>query len=371
MVRLEIPYLKLRVPTVLDRMLLSQFFPILALSLTFSVLILQIVELFQNLNRYLAAGVGWDKILTIQYHYIPRTIGWSLPISLLFSTNFCLGSLYSRNELIAILTGGISFRRFTAPLMILGLLFSLFQLLFEDMVIVPSNRATRLLKAEALNYYEGFSQSNVALIGQRGRVVYNVVFYNFELKELNQVTIYFRDEAGEFVMRVDAEKGDWKEGALTLHQARVIKPEGEFLKESWVPRFTHEDLEPDYRIFEQRMTRLEELRIAEAIPFIEGLEASGLPQAREAQTNFYQRLAFSFTPLLVMVISAAVGGRLKKNILLLSLLASIGISVTFYVIQMMSGLMSRFGFLPPLVGAFAGVVVMGSVGGLLYAKART
>jgi len=357
---------------ILDRMLLSYFFPVLLGGLLFAILMLQLVELFQNLNRYLASGTSWDKIFLIQFFYIPKSIGWGLPIALLFATNFSMGTLYSRNELIAVFTAGISLRRFTLPLIILGVAFSLFQLLFEDQVTVRANKLQKSLKSEALNIYESFSQSNVSFISAKGRVVFNVVFYNYELKEINQVTVIIRDDAGKFLQRIDAEKGDWSDnGILTLRKARIYEIKEKDIVERWQENFSNELIQEDYTVFEQRMTKLEDLRIAEAIPYLQTLENSGLPVLREAQTDFYQRIAFAFTPFIVVLISSAIGGKLKKNILLISFLISIGISVTYYVIQMLTGLMSRFGIIPPIIGSFLGLIIVGGIGVYLYRGAKT
>lgn len=356
----------------LDRMLLSYFFPVLFGGLIFGVLMLQLVELFQNLNRYMSGGVGWDKILLIQLYYAPKSVGWALPIALLFATNFSMGTLYSRNELIAVFTSGISIRRFTFPLLALGIFFSLFHLIFEDRVIVNANRQQRLLKSESLGIYESFSQSNVSFISARGQVVYNVVFYNFDLKEINQVTVVLRDEAGRFLRRIDAEKGDWADGGrLTLRKVRAYDMQDGSIRESWVENLADPVIQEDYTVFEQRMTKLEDLSLAEAIPFLQSLESSGLPTLREAQTDFYQRLAFAFTPFLVVWVSSAIGGTFRKNILLMSLLVSIGISVAFYVVQMVTGLMSRVGLIPPIIGAFTGVLLIGGAGFALYRRAKT
>lgn len=357
---------------ILTRMLFSYFFPVLLGGLLFAMLMLQLVDLFQNLNRYLSSSVSWDKIIQIQIFFIPKTLGWALPIALLFATNFSMGTLYSKNELIAVFTSGISIHRFTLPLIVFGIFCSLFHFFFEDMVIVDSNKLYRSSKAEALNTYQSFSQSNVSFISLRGRVVYNVTFYNFDLKEINQVTIVIRDDNGRFQQRIDAESGDWKDnGLLTLRKVRIFAWKDSDLYETWHENYSDPMIQENYDVFEQRMTKLEDLKITQAMAFLRTLEGSGLPIFREAQTDFYQRIAFAFSPLIVVLISSAIGGKFKKNILLMSLLISIGISVSYYIIQMITGLMARLGLLPPIIGSFMGVLIVGGVGIYLYKSAKT
>ncbi len=358
---------------ILDRMLLNTFLPVLLGSLLFSMLMLELVDLFQNLNKFINAGVSWSDIILVQFYQLPKTMGWSLPIALLFATSFSMGSLYARNELVAVFSAGISIKRFTLPLLVAGAILSVGFLFFEDAVTIPANKDKRVLTASLLGQYESFSQSNVSFISAKGRIVYNVVFFNFETKTLNSVTVIFRDEEGNLIKRVDAESADWADEVLTLRKTRIFNynRETKTLFESWEENFHDPEMTEGSEIFEQRMTKLEDLSLAQAIPFLQGLEQSGLPSYRDALTDYYRRLSFAFTPFIVVLISSAVGGRMKKNILLMSLLVSLGISVAYYVLQMISGLLGRFGYIHPFFGSFFGVLVAGGVGVYLYHKART
>jgi lipopolysaccharide export system permease protein len=115
---------------------------------------------------------------------------------------------------------------------------------------------------------------------------------------------------------------------------------------------------------------VEEMRIAEAREWIRGLETSGLP-FRAPLTDFYERFSFAFTPLVVALIASGVGGRFKKNILLYSLLIALGLSVAYYVTQMISGILAGLGYIAPALGAWLGVGLFAAAGILLLRHART
>jgi lipopolysaccharide export system permease protein len=55
----------------------------------------------------------------------------------------------------------------------------------------------------------------------------------------------------------------------------------------------------------------------------------------------------------------------------MSLLVSLGVSVVYYVIQMVSGLMAYSGYISPIVGAWAGFAMFTVVGVLLFRYSRT
>jgi lipopolysaccharide export system permease protein len=65
------------------------------------------------------------------------------------------------------------------------------------------------------------------------------------------------------------------------------------------------------------------------------------------------------------------GGRFKKNILLMSLLTSLGAAVLFYVTEMISMMMAKLGYIPPIVGAWFPVLMFIVAGVLLLWNAKT
>jgi lipopolysaccharide export system permease protein len=72
-----------------------------------------------------------------------------------------------------------------------------------------------------------------------------------------------------------------------------------------------------------------------------------------------------------MILSISMGGRFRKNILLMSLLASLSAAVVFYVIEMITMMMARLGYIPPIVGAWFPVVVFIVLGVWLLRGAKT
>jgi lipopolysaccharide export system permease protein len=71
-----------------------------------------------------------------------------------------------------------------------------------------------------------------------------------------------------------------------------------------------------------------------------------------------------------MILSISMGGRFKKNILLMTLLTSLSSAVIFYVMEMVSMMLSKLGFIPPMAGAWFPVVVFIFVGFLLLRNAK-
>jgi len=354
----------------LPRYLLFQFLTMLALSLVFFVLSLLLTDLLVNLSRLMPAGIGLMEILHLSVLYFPQATSWALSPALLFSVAFVLGTLYSHNELVVILGSGVSLSRFTRPLFFLGALASGFLFFWNDRGVIPTEKVRAEL-IRAFNGQSSLSNSNVALLSRQGMMVYTAATYNNPSKSLTEVILVFKTADSLFSQRIDAEWADWKETSWRFHKVKFYtkEPSGEIsyrYEETW----TDPTLNDPPERFQKKTVVVNELNFEQARAYVATLKAGGLPSA-DAETDTLQRISFSFSPFVVVWISAAVGGRFRKNILLMSLLTSLLVSAGFIILQMVAGLLAKTGFIPPWTGASAGVLAGAMLGAFLFLRART
>jgi lipopolysaccharide export system permease protein len=109
---------------------------------------------------------------------------------------------------------------------------------------------------------------------------------------------------------------------------------------------------------------------AESQRYVAAIRKAGLP-FREALTDYYRKYSFASTPLIVALIASSLGSTFKKNILLMSLLSALVISVVYYVSQMVSAILSKNGYIPPLAGAWSPFSLFLVLGFMLFRTART
>jgi lipopolysaccharide export system permease protein len=92
---------------------------------------------------------------------------------------------------------------------------------------------------------------------------------------------------------------------------------------------------------------------------------------RAALTDYYRKYSFAGTLFIVALIAGSLGSTFRKNILLMSLLASLVISVAFYVAQMVTAILAKSGLINPFTGAWAPFALFLLVGFMLFRTART
>lgn len=355
----------------ITRMVFRLFVPMFVVALLFFVLILQIVDIFSFIWRYIQLGVPMSEVFLVQLYYLPKCVAYALSPSLLFAVAFTLGTLYANNELIAVFGSGISLYRLVAPLVLCGALVSVGSFVFEEEVVIDTFRMKGTLSEDLLRQRKSLSNTNVTVIDTEAGMVYHADYYNDSAKTLRTVIVIERDREGAIVGRIDADQAVWTDEAWELQRAREFSfdAEGE-LVETYHERLTNPAMNEPPSTFRRIVYSIDEMHIDEAREWIESLKRAGLPY-REQLTDYYKRYAFAVTPFIVVLMSSAVGGRFKKNILLMSLLLSLVISVLYYVGQMVTGILAKFGLFNPFMGAWTAVVLFFLASIWLFRSART
>ena len=332
------------------------------------ILLLQLIDLFANLWKYLAYDASAFDIAKVAFYYTPKCISYSLPISLLFAAAYVIGDLYAKNELIIVFATGIPLKRLALSLFVLGGCLSLLSFVFEDTVVIRASKIKKTMSQALLHQQRSTNESDVVVKAEGGRLVYSVDFYNDTEKSLNGVSIVERSKEGTFIRFIQARKARWVDGAWDLENALSYRFFNGFLiSEKY--ETTKEFFEAP-ETFRRNALDVEELSAKDAAAFIVDLNKAGLPIAGSL-ADYYKRFAFAVTPFVVLILSVAVGGRFRKNVLLMSLLASLVSSVIYYVCQMITMMMAKLGYIPPVVGAWAPAILFVLCGAALISTART
>ncbi len=124
----------------LDKYLLTQFFTVLTMSLMGFLVIFIVVDLIENLDRFVDNRVPPMVTLTYYFYTIPWFISIALPMSMLLSTVFSIGMMVKRNEWTAMKSTGISLYRLSTPLLIVGILISFLSFLLDNQLVSYGNK---------------------------------------------------------------------------------------------------------------------------------------------------------------------------------------------------------------------------------------
>jgi lipopolysaccharide export system permease protein len=332
------------------------------------VLLLSLIDLFANLVRYLGHEVPLLQIMKISLYYLPKSFSYALPIALLFASAYTLGDLYARNELTSIFSSGIPFWRFSLPLVFIGVFASFFSFFFDDTIVIPTLREKNQLSGHFLHKQSSESNSDIVIKARNGQLIYSIDYYDYTSQILNGISIVEQDSHGNFVSLVRAQRATWSGEYWNLVNPIIYYWNDGLLRTRLLPPTDVYREQPE--MFRRHAVKAEELPAVQVKLLVNDLRSAGLPFI-EAEAEFYHRFSFAAASLIVMILSISMGGRFRKNILLMSLLASLSAAVVFYVIEMITMMMAKLGYIPTPVGAWFPVVIFITLGLLLLRGAKT
>jgi lipopolysaccharide export system permease protein len=289
-------------------------------------------------------------------------------VALLFAAAYSLGDLHGRNELTSIFSAGIPLWRFSLSLMVIGLIASVFSFYFEDLVVIPTLKQKNDLSRVLLHQQVTTSNSDVVIKARGGHLIYSVDYYDADTQTLNGLFIVEQGQNGEFVSLIRSPRAIWSGDHWVFTRPLLYTWDGGLLRTRPLEDTDAYREQPD--TFKRSAYEKEDLPVREAGLLAEDLRSAGLPFVG-VLANYYRRFSFAAASFVVIILSLSMGGRFKKNILLMSLLTSLGAAVVYYVIEMITMMLARLGYIPPLVGAWSPVAFFSLLGLLLLLKAKT
>ena len=333
--------------------LCKRFWGVFLGALFFFTMALCLVDLFMNLWRYIAQNVSAGPIFKVSLLYVPKAMSFSFPLAILFGAAYILSDLYAKNELTAIFASGVSLLRFSMPLLVISAILGVGMFFFDDRIVVPTYHQKNELQNTLLGTQPLKNASNAVVICDGGRTVYRALMYDANMQILYVVYVVSRDENNHVTSILRAQSALWQEDHWKINDGVLYD-----VKDGKVTLNTDcssLSLTEPPESFESSDISIEEVTVEDAKKYIDYRRRAGLPYA-EALPVYYKKFSFPCILFIVVFLSIGLSGRTRKNVLLVSLLLCIGAAVAYYVLQMVTMLLAKFEYIPPLAGAWMPVV---------------
>jgi len=328
------------------------------------------VDLFSNLDSYIAHSVGFGKAFMLSMLYYPEAFLLALGPSFLFSTTYFLSMLNASNEMICILNSGVSTKKVIMPVIILACFLALFYFVFNETVAINSSN----LKDSKTQFATSSSLDNndVALSDMQDGYMVHASRYEDETSSLYKVSYVELD-----LLRMDAYKAVYneKEGFWTFYDCYVYTPtetmDGDLIEVSYYDKISVEKMRLEPQLFRNLSSEISKMSLDLARAYLLRMKTLNPEEYARLGTEYYKRIFSCLTPLIMMIIACSMNYRFKKNVLFFSLICSICIAVVYYVIQMMTIMLADQGVIAPWLGILIPFAVILGLSGILSFIMRT
>jgi lipopolysaccharide export system permease protein len=366
----EVSKRRLRFGGPLDRYVFSEFWKILITTALGFPLLLVIIDLTDNLEKFLARNLPRRDIALSYLYWIPESMFMVLPAAVLFATVFTIGALTRHSEISAAKASGISFYRICVPIFVGAVLASALDLGLGEVVPVTNSRRNDLLEED--KFRGSTTRYNFAFQGEYGRV-YKVASLNTNTGTIEQLQIERKGTGAEYpTVIVAAKKALWKSNPGWTLEGGEMK----LLTDS-TPDVTFAFSRMLDRQFAERPTDMmvkprgpQEMRYQEVSRYIRTQERSG-SDVNQVRVERALKIAIPITCIIIALFGAPLATSTQRGGAAYGVGISLAVTVVFLMLVQLTKAIGGKGLMPPDLAAWVPSALFGLLGVLLLARVRT
>ncbi|GAB4379483.1 MAG: LPS export ABC transporter permease LptG [Calditrichia bacterium] len=358
--------------SILDRYIIRKFLFVLFYTILAFIIIFIIVDLIENLDKFLSHNAQLGHVVLYYIYYIPFIIILTLPVCMLLSSLFSLGSMAQHNEIIAIKTSGVSLYRILIPVLILSLLISVLSGLAGETLVPQTNRA-RLdvyryqIKKEAPTIQT--SRNYLAVQDEDNRQIF-IQFYETAKKKAHKVNILWIKD-NQIIRRIDAKYMVWKDKTSNwiLHGAteRIFTDTSEIIHRLDTLAYANSRITPE-ELLDLEITP-EEMNYAELNRFVDKMISLGA-DARRWLVDLYMKISYPFANFIIVLFGAPLAAQKRRSGTALGFALALLISFIYFLFLRTGQVLGHKGELEPWLAAWIGNIVFGVGAILMMIKIR-
>jgi len=357
----------------IDRYVLKKFLLIFGLSLAAFLVIFNVVDVIEKLDKFLKAQMPAELIRLYYLYQLPYYINVAIPMALLLAAVFTIGLLAKHNELAAIKSSGISLYRLSIPLLLTGVLLSLGSFLFEDAVVIPANRLRMDIETNNMRRHRYSQKVFFTNIMYQDSPTCNIVIANFSTRDntAHSITIQYNDQF-RLTRRIDARQMVWLPDQeiwqLFDYKIRTFDENGnEIVLPTAADTLIQFNLHPEDIV--KTELNPETMRYQELAYFIKRLRESG-NDSRKWEVNLHFKLAFPFTNFIVILFGIPLAAVRPRKGIAFGAGMSLLVIFIYYGFIKFGQVMGYKSILSPLLAVWFGNILFLITGGYLLYKIR-
>ena len=338
--------------SILDRYLIKEILKHFGIVLASAVIIYLAIDFFENIDRFMEAGLPTARILEFFQLKLPLITVQITPIGLLLSVLITFGLMNKNNEIIALKSGGMSVYHFLKPILAMSLFVTVgYFILAEIVVPVTISKANEIWRVEVKGYTVTAERKNIWIKGHRS-IAY-ISYFNPRDQSLSGITLNHFDQQFRLIRRVDAAKGEFQNRGWVFYDVMEQKLDSQ--SGSYAVNFSDEqveeiDLTPDD--LKRAAKKSEEMSVRELYHYIRDVESEGY-DATPYRVDLQGKFALPISCIIVCIIGTSVTLRkTTREGLTMNIISGMVIVFLYFIVQGFCTSLGYGGVLPPLIAAW-------------------
>ncbi len=354
-------------PTILDRYIIRKFIGTYLSALLVIIGIVIIFDISEKIDNFVQNQAPLNEIVFKYYaNFIPYFINMFSPLFVFITVIFFTSKLAANSEIIAILSGGISFNRLLYPYILSAVFITIFSLVLNLYIIPPANKGRLAFENKYVKKQFVNTDRNIHYQINPGEFLYMESFSNFS-KSGTKFTLE-KMEGHRMLSKLSAENAVWdtlsRSWKLYDYYHRTFDERGiqtitQGAQMDTLINLTYEDLST-------RANVVETLSFHELNDMIAIQRLRGDKMVKFALIEKHTRLALPFAAIILTIMGVSLSSRRRRGGIGMNIGIGIALSFSYILFLRFSQMFVHSGVLPPLVALWVPNMLYGAVAYLLY-----
>ncbi len=263
-------------------------------------------NLIQLANMVINKGVSLMSVSKVFLFYIPLLLGYTLPIACLTTVIITFSRLSADNEILAIRASGIYLKSILMPLVVIGVILSIFSIYLNEKIIPTAYQEQRkCLKNLGLQNPTAILEAGSFINAFKDQILF---IYHIEGNKMYNVRIYQPQPNGKQTRTIIAKEGEFTQvpGETKIKLKLIngtsdepdLKDPNHFYKLNFRNYFMTLDLSQQDKDSEKKPKSMTLKEIKAKIHELEHV----LVDAAPLRTEYYRKISWSFSALIFILL---------------------------------------------------------------------
>ncbi|MFS8615426.1 MAG: LptF/LptG family permease [Solitalea sp.] len=353
--------------SLLDRYIIKRFLGTFFFTLAIFMAIAVVFDISEKMDDFLKWEAPLEKIVVNYYvNFVLFYASFLSPFLIFVSVILFTAKMASNTEIVAILSGGISYRRFLYPYFLSALFLAMITFFFNGYIIPPANKVKydfemtyddkkysgvsrdihMQLDAETFAYVESFNTTNS-------------IGYKFSLERFEDQDLRYKLMADRILW--DTTENKW---LIEDYSIRYIDGLREKMIYGTIMDTTLAFVPADFDVKDDDLTTTMTMDELEENIRVEKIRGTG--NLEIFQYEYHRRIASPFTVFILVLIGVSLSSRKSRGGVGASLGLGIGLSFLYVLFMQFASVFSIQGNMPPPIAAWLPNLIFGSIAYYLY-----
>lgn len=336
----------------IDWYIIQKFLSTFFLAILLINVIVIVFDVSERIDDFISHKVPFRSIIFVYYfNFLPYFTNLFSALFTFIAVIFFTSKMASHTEIIAILSGGISFRRMLRPYILVSIFLGFLSFALYNYVIPRANKNRLTFEYQWMGKRDARFERDIHIQTDPGTYLYVRNFnaetqkgYKFTIEKFNQQNMYYKLMANS--IEWDTAELKW---TIKDYHIRLINGKEETLYKG-IAMDTVLGITP--KDFSSEIVDVTTMNNKELKAFIAKERLKGSSNVAFYELEKYKRIAFPFSTIVLTLIGVALSSRKVRGGTGMHMGLGIGLSFTYIMFNQFASVFATYGNVPPYLAVW-------------------